>query len=176
MQGLRGAHMMDSEYPIGTVITPNGLLAGLWALPRPLTGKWGSGALLDRMIKVWGSPDIIFGKTDQVEGFTVDLNPNVKPSLVADWANMPLSDKSYKVGYWDPPYLGHVDKAGGLHYSRLQPCYNEIIRVLSNKLFILHPLIYPCPRGWKRIAVIAITYGPNKIIRSLQGFERCYYA
>lgn len=161
-----------NNLPIGTLITPNGLLSGLWAMPRPTTHRWGSGAVLSRIEEIWGC-DIIFGKTDQVSGITVDKNPGVNPTFVADWVDMSFAgDDEYGVGYWDPPYLGYIGPEGDVHYSRLEPCLREICRILSDKLFILSPLIYPCPKGWKRIAVIAITFGPNKIIRCLQGFQK----
>ena len=158
--------------PTGTIRTPNGLLSGLWALPRPLTKHWGSGQIMKRISDLWNKPDLVLGKQDQVDGFTVDHDENTNPSIVAKWEDMPFSDKKFSVAYWDPPYLGYVGKDGDVHYNRLDPCLREICRVTKDKLFILSPLIYPCPKGWHRIAVIAITMGPNKIIRSLQGFQR----
>ena len=163
-----------TELPLGTVTTPNGLLSGLWALPRPLTKHWGSGNIHARIKQVWGAPDIVFGKQDQIEPgtITVDKDPGVSPTIVADWASMPFKDKEFACGYFDPPYLGYIGEDGDVHYKRLDPCVREICRVLSKRLFILSPLVYPCPDGWHRIAVIATTFGPNKVIRSLQGFER----
>ena len=160
------------DLPLGTLITPNGVYSGLWALPRPLTSHWGSGAIMERIEKVFGKCDIIFGKQDQVEGFTVDKDPSVNPSLVSEWADMDLANNSFHQGYWDPPYLGYIGEDGDVHYNRMNPSLMEICRVVSERLLILSPLIYPCPRGWEREAVIAVTYGPNKIIRSLQGFVK----
>ncbi len=158
--------------PLGSLLTPNGIVSGLWALPRPLTRHWGSGLILKRIEEVWGPVSINFGKQDQVTGFSVDSDPRVTPNVVADWCALPFVDKSFGSGYWDPPYLGHIGKDKDVHYSRLEPCYREIQRVIAHRLFILSPLVYPRPKGFKRIAGIAITMGPNKIIRSLQGFER----
>ena len=161
---------MDVILPIGTVITPNGLYSGLWALPRPTTKHWGSGLIQERIEGVWGPCDIVFGKQDNSSGFTVDVDASVSPSLVADWSSMPLLDGQFNQGYWDPPYLGRVGKDGDVHYNRMDGCLREIVRVVSRRILILSPLIYPCPKGWKREAVIAITMGPNKIIRCLQAF------
>lgn len=144
----------------------------MMALPRPRTGKWGSGVLLDRIEKIWGKMDVIFGKMDNVDGFTVDRNPEVNPSVVCDWADMPFEDRHFQQGYWDPPYIGWTDADKGIHYHRLEPCYREIQRIIARRLFILSPLVYPAPIGFKRVAVVGVTYGPNKIIRALQGFER----
>jgi hypothetical protein len=119
-----------------------------------------------------GTVDITFGKQDQVSGFTVDSDPSTAPSLVADWSDMPLDDESFESGYWDPPYLGHVGEDGDVHYDRMDACLREITRVVARRLHILSPLIYPCPKGWQRRAVIGVTYGPNKVIRALQTFDR----
>jgi hypothetical protein len=54
----------------------------------------------------------------------------------------------------------------------MSKCLKEICRITSKRLYILSPLLYPCPKGWERHSIIAITYGPNKIIRALQGFNK----
>ena len=147
----------------------------LWACPRPLTRHWGSGTLFDRIAEHYGKPDIVFGKQDQIpDGIpTVDIDPKVNPSYLLDWAKMDcFKDGQFKFGYWDPPYLAKIDDKEGVHYNRLEPCYREIARVCSWRLAILHPLLYPKPDHYHRIAVIAITYGPNKVIRCLQVFQR----
>ncbi len=161
-----------NDLPIGTVTTPNGLYSGLWALPRPLTRHWGSGAILKRISQVWGLPSVTFGKQDQVDGIAIDRDEAQCPTVVADWSALPFVGSAFNSGYWDPPYLGKIGKDCDVHYSRLDNCLREITRVCGQRIFILSPLIYPCPRGWKRSAVIAITFGPNKVIRSLQGFVR----
>lgn len=117
-------------------------------------------------------PSIIFGKQDQVEGLTVDINPSNNPTVVADWSSLPFRDGMLERGYWDPPYLGYIGADSDVHYKRMDDCYREICRILSRRLFILSPLVYPAPKGWHRIAVIAVTMGPNKVIRCLQGFEK----
>lgn len=158
--------------PEGSIRTPNGLLSGLWALPRPCTGHWGSGALLDRIEQVWGPMSVIFGKQDNVTGFTVDIAQSVAPTVAGDWESLPFPDLTFESGFWDPPYEGYIGPDGDVHYSRLEKSRIEICRVLSFRLLILHSLVYPCPVGWKREAVIAVTYGPNKVIRCLQSFVR----
>ncbi len=85
---------------------------------------------------------------------------------------MPFENGRFSQGYWDPPYLGRVGEDGDVHYSRLDASLREICRVLSRRLLILSPLIYPSPDGFRRSAVIAVTMGPNKVIRCLQAFDR----
>lgn len=159
--------------PFGTFITPTGKVSGFWALPRPLTSHWGQGEeLMQRIGALWGEPDVIFGKQDQVSGLTVDMDPATEPSVVADWSALPFADRSLSFGYWDPPYLGSIGEAGDVHYDRMDPCLREICRVLDRRLVVLSPLVYPCPKGWTREGVIAVTYGPNKVIRAVQPFVR----
>lgn len=158
--------------PLGTIRTSKGIYSGLWALQRPNTKHWGSGMLLKRIAAIWGRPSAIFGKQDQVDGLTIDSDESVRPSVVADWAALPFASNSLPSGYWDPPYLGYIGVDDDVHYSRLEHCRREISRVISEHLLILSPLVYPNLKGWKRTAVIAITYGPNKVIRCLQGYER----
>lgn len=161
------------DMPYGTVWTPNGLLSGLWALPRPLTSHWGQGQeLMQRMEKLWGRFDVVFGKQDTVSGLTVDSDPASGASVIADWAALPFADHSLRQGYWDPPYLGHVGDDGDVHYDRMDACLREMTRVCDVRLVILSPLVYPCPKRWKREAVIATTMGPNKVIRAVQSFVR----
>lgn len=159
--------------PFGTFRTPNGFLSGLWALPRPLTRHWGQGEeLMQRIGAMWGQPDIIFGKQDTVEGLTVDADASASPTVVADWSALPFRDRAFRFGYWDPPYLGHIGENGDVHYDRMDACLREMCRVVDERLIILSPLIYPCPKGWRREAVIAATMGPNKVIRAVQAFLR----
>ena len=164
---------MAMTLPIGTITTPNGLFSGLWALPRPLTKHWGSGAIMERIKQVWGACDAIFGKQDQVQcRVTIDNDIKVKPTVVAEWSSLPFKDKVFSQSYWDPVYFSRIGKDKVVKFQRQDNCLREICRVTSKRLLILHPLIYPCPKGWRREAVIAITFGPNKMIRCLQSFVR----
>lgn len=82
------------DLPYGTVYTPNGLLSGLWALPRPLTAHWGQGdELMKRMTQLWGPFDVVFGKQDTVDGHgvSVDSDPESNPDVLSDWSDMPPS-------------------------------------------------------------------------------------
>lgn len=173
MQANAPVRRLPAMPPYGTFVTPSGKQSGFWALPRPLTSHWGQGEeLMQRIAALWGEPDIIFGKQDTVAGLTVDADAAMEPSVVADWSAMPFVDKAYTFGYWDPPYLGHVGEDGDVHYDRMDACLREICRILSQRLVILSPLIYPCPPGWDREGIIAVTYGPNKVIRACQSFVR----
>ena len=173
---------MNTDLPIGTFRTPKGILSGLWATQRPLTGKWGSGQVFQRLESLsnavgWHPIDVVFGMQDQIPKrpnlTTIDKDPAVGATITADWNDLGrFEDHHFSYGYWDPPYFATRDEGRMIHYNRLQKCYAEIARVLKSRLAILHPLIYPNLDGWHRVAVIAVTFGPNKVIRALQVYER----
>ena len=134
------------------------IIFDFWACQRPLTKKWGSGQVFDRICKTLGNPDVAFGKTDNIpEGvFSVDKNNGY------DWIKLPFKDNQFEFGYWDPPYDKMYKKEG-----------QEIWRC-CRRLAILHTYIFP--HAWlknaQREAMIAITMGPLKQIRCLQVFEK----
>lgn len=129
-----------------------------WACQRPLTHKWGSGQVFERIKKKLGKPDVAFGKTDNIPEsvFTVDMNNGY------EWADLPFADNQFSFGYWDPTYDKLYKKEGV-----------EIWRCCL-RLAILHTYIWP--RAWlsgaDREAMIAITMGPMKQIRCLQVFRK----
>lgn len=135
------------------------ILFDFWACPRPLTGKWGSGQVYDRIVKNLGSVDVAFGKTDGIPDgvLAIDLNTGY------DWKNLSMfKDNHFKRGYWDPPY-DRMYKHEGMEIWRTR-----------QELAILHTFIWP--HAWlkdaERIAMIAVTMGPLKQIRCLQVFRK----
>lgn len=131
---------------------------GFWATQRPLTHRWGSGQVFDRISRELGKPDMVFGKTDNIPGGIpyADLENGI------NWLSMSYQDNQFEFGYWDPPY-DHLYKKEG----------QEIWRV-CRRLAILHTYIWP--RAWligaQREAMIAVTMGPMKQIRCLQVFRK----
>ena len=146
---------------MGSVILhqmPSGHLYGVWAIQRPNTKRWGSGRLWGRICEALGVPDVAFGKTDGIPEHVLAIDQNTG----YEWAELPFGYNEFDFGYWDPPY----DKL-------YKPEGQEIWRT-CRKLAVLHTHIYPT--SWfaagKRIATIAVTYGPLKVIRCLQVFEK----
>lgn len=141
-------------------MTKSDIRFDFWACQRPLTHRWGSGQVFNRIVKTLGQPDVAFGKTDGIPNgvFYVDASEGY------DWIELPFEDNRFVFGYWDPPY-DHLYKKEG----------QEIWRVCE-RLAILHTHIWP--RGWlkgaERQAMIAITMGPMKQIRCLQVFGKVY--
>jgi len=130
----------------------------LWATPRPRTRRWGCGELIKQLERKFGKFDAFFGKTDGVreDAFSVDINPEVKPTVVADWSSLPFCDKQFAFVFWDPPY-------NKLYRRELK----EIARV-SRRIALLHEFVQPLIKGWKREVVLGVTMGPNRRIRCLQ--------
>ena len=124
-----------------------------------MTRKWGSGNVWSRICKSpFGIPDIVFGKTDGIPEDVLAIDRNIN----FEWKCMPFHRNEFVFGYWDPPY----DK---LYKKEAQ----EIWRVCK-KLAILHPSVYPTSwfEGAIRVGMIPVTFGPLKVIRCLQVFEK----
>ena len=139
--------------------TVNNIKYGFWACQRPLTKKWGSGQIFDKISELMGEPDIVFGKTDNIP----DKIDYIDKSNNWDWNDLSwFVDNRFAFGYWDPPY-DHLYKKEGMEIWRC-----------CRKLAILHTHVYP--RAWfknaERIAMVAVTMGPLKQIRILQIFEK----
>ena len=138
------------------------IIFDFWACQRPLTHHWGSGQVFNRIEKKFGKIDCAFGKQDQIPDscFAVDKNNGY------DWKDLKFKDNQFNFGYWDPPYPPAVK--GLMKKEAL-----EIWRCCK-KLAILHTYVYP--RSWfkdsKRIGMVAVTFGPLKVIRILQVLEK----
>jgi len=146
------------DVPALTTADARGIKFDFWPCPRPMTRKWGSGQVFDRISRYFGLPDVAFGKTDGIpENIkAVDLNNGY------DWKKLPFKDNEFEFGYWDPPYDKLYKKEG-----------QEIWRTCK-KIAILHTFIFP--KAWlkdaERIGMVAITFGPLKQIRCLQIFKK----
>lgn len=134
------------------------IIFDFWSLQRPLTKRWGSGQVFDRIAKNFGTPDVAFGKTDNIpdEIFYVDKSNNY------DWISLPFKDNHFAFGYFDPPY------------DRMYKPEGKEIWRCCKRLAILHTHIWP--RAWlkdaEREAMVAVTMGPLKQIRCLQIFSK----
>ena len=134
------------------------IIFDFWACQRPLTKRWGSGQVFNRIVENFGTPDVAFGKTDNIpdEVFYVDKSNDY------EWKDLPFKDNQFKFGYWDPLY-DHLYKKEGIEIWRC-----------SQRIAILHTYIWP--RAWLkdsiREAMVAITFGPMKQIRCLQVFKK----
>jgi len=134
------------------------LINDFWACQRPLTHKWGSGEVWDRICTQFGEPDVAFGKTDGIPNGIKAIDHKTG----YEWADLPFSTNNFDFGYWDPPYDKLYKQEG-----------QEIWRTVK-RLAILHTHIWPISwlRNAEREAVIGVTMGPMKQIRALQVFMK----
>src|SRR3990167_4256458 len=106
------------------------IIFDFWACQRPLTHRWGSGQVFERLSKRFGRPDLAFGKTDGIPEGTLAIDRNTG----YEWVSLPFKDNEFAFGYWDPPY-DKLYKHEGI----------EIWRTVR-RLAILHTHIWP--RAW----------------------------
>lgn len=140
------------------LIEINNIKYGFWATQRPLTSKWGSGQVWDRICKQLDIPDVAFGKTDNIpDGITY-----IDHSNGYEWRDLPFKKNKFEFGYWDPPY------------DKLYKQEGQEIWQVCKRLAILHTHIWP--RAWLEGAIrqtmVAVTMGPMKQIRCLQVFKK----
>ena len=144
-----------------------------WACQRPLTSHWGSGQVWERICKVMGTPDAVFGKTDGIpekgEATVIDKNTGY------DWIKLPFNDNQFEFGYWDPPYEDRL-KNGYRKTMMFKKEGQEIWRTCK-RIAILHSHMWPW--AWldavaptEREHLIAVSMGPLKEMRALQVFRK----
>jgi SAM-dependent methyltransferase len=81
----------------------------VWTLPRPAKSKYKGAFPLhfeQNLLQLLGYPEKVlhpFGGMAEL-GTRVDLNPTVRPDLVADAHDLPFEDESFDLVVLDPPY------------------------------------------------------------------------
>ena len=110
--------------------------------------------------------------------FTVDINPNMKPDLVADGQELVgIPDRKFSRWRCDPPYNAKTAKEmyGTClpNTLKLLKAGARVCRVGSLMFLLLGPQNYQmCPAGVTRIGWIAITVVPNNEIRCLNVYYK----
>jgi len=110
--------------------------------------------------------------------FTVDINPETKPDLVADGQKLDgIPNNIFNRWRCDPPYNPETAKK---MYRTGLPVTGELLKagarvckVGSLMFLLLGPQNYQwCPAGVKRIGWVAITVVPNNELRALHIFYK----
>ena len=110
--------------------------------------------------------------------FTVDINPETKPDLVADGQKLDgIPNNRFNRWRCDPPYNPETAKK---MYRTGLPVTGELLKagarvckVGSLMFLLLGPQNYQwCPAGVKRIGWVAITVVPNNELRALHIFYK----
>jgi len=176
------AHKLAERYLKYLYHNPQtGRWTGFWACPRPTgkyTGLWPP-SLIERIFAFCGKPNMIlepFGGRSKL-GVSVDINRDVRPTVVADAQHLPFREKTFDMVLADPPYEDEfVEHYAGLAKRRIKFTFYkalvECARVCKHFLIILHFLIPTRPKAFDRIATIGVSSGPNKRIRCLSIFRR----
>lgn len=118
------------------------------------------------------------GRGSSCTCFTVDINPETRPDLVADAQILDgVSNNEFSRWRCDPPY--NENTAQKMYRTNL-PVTGELLkagarvcRIGSLLFLLLGPQNYQwCPPGVKRIGWIAITVVPNNELRALHIFYK----
>jgi len=150
----------------------------VWALPRA-TGKYAQrfpGLLLERIKERigWEEPVLFVCSGLVKEGMSVDMNPAVRPTVLADACHLPFADSLFGIVICDPPYDESRAAYWGYPYPRPNIMAREAARVTRPEglLIVLHWLVLITPPEMERVAVVAVTNGPNMRIRALNAFRK----
>lgn len=137
-----------------------------WHLPRPSKSKYKGSVPLHfekKLLEFTGLENCncllnMFSGGSNM-GYTIDINPDVKPSYVADCHNLPMPDNHFDNTFLDPPYSDKESKelynTGPLHPQKY---VEEAVRVTkpNGLIMIYHIYMPPRPKGTKYLGVISI--------------------
>lgn len=114
----------------------------------------------------------------QLSCFTVDINPDMKPDLVADGQKLDgIPNGKFCRWRCDPPYNAQTAKS---MYGTERPSTGKLLKAGARvcktgslMFLLLGPQNYQiCPRGVKRIGWIPISIVPNNELRALHIFYK----
>lgn len=109
------------------------------------------------------------------DGFTVDLNPDVEPDLVADARKTGMPSESFDAVLIDPPYTPEDAATYGYAYPEPKALLAEAWRLVrpGGRVGILHYIIpRPPTKNARLLAVIAVMVGFGNRIRAFTVFEK----
>lgn len=121
----------------------------IWALGPSSNGYPGAfpRGLPSRIRKRWWGVDrcwLFSGSFKDEGGTTVDIKPELEPSVVADCEKLPFEDESFDFVMADPPYSeAEAKKLYDLSYPSMVKVLNEMERILkpNGYMLLLHRLI-----------------------------------
>lgn len=122
--------------------------------------------------------EVCSGSMNSESCFTVDINPNMKPSLVDDGQKLyKVADAQFDRWRCDPPYnLATAEKMYGTglpNTGRLLKAGARVCKVGSLMFLLLGPKNYQmCPPGVQRIGWITMSIIPNNELRTLHIFHK----
>jgi len=148
-----------------------------WFFHRPTSKYFGAYPMgyEKRLLKYYGGNLIIHSccGTSKI-GVGVDINREVKPTVIADAQHLPFRDNIADSVWIDPPYNEEYSKRYNCSYPSMFKILNEAVRVCKPDKFIcfLH-LVFPfTPKGTETETKIAVGIGPSKRLRVLSIFRK----
>jgi len=104
----------------------------------------------------------------------VDINPKVKPDVVANAEYLPFKNRSFGMIFADPPYDEREARKYGYPYPKFERWANEASRCLTEGgiLLKLEYLNRKNPRDMKLFYMIPVILGLNRKIRLLQCYKK----
>lgn len=146
----------------------------VWWLPRPPLSRYPGGwprHFESKLVKLLGYPQSVlhpFGGKAEV-GTRVDVNPDLRPDVVADAHELPFDDNSFEAVICDPPYSNDESREiYGTGPLRTAAWMREAVRVSSRYVVTYHVRMLPRPRGTRLVRVVVVLLRPGHSARICQ--------
>ncbi len=163
-------------------VGPTGIVTDLWATKRAYNKYHGSYPenFIERIRANWiGEEQILhvcggIYPANPPQDVTLDINPDLKPTYVANALNMPFPNSSFENVVLDPDYDEQEASQRGYSYLPPQIVLAESVRVCKagGIIVMLHWLAMIKPKNCERVAIIGITTGANQRIRCCSIFRK----
>lgn len=155
-------------------------ITDVWILARSKTHYYGGypeGFLWRARVLVPGRIVHLCGGTVQPteQDFTVDLNPDLRPSLVADARDTGLPDDSFDGCLIDPPYTPDDAAKYGCEYPQPADLVREGYRLVrpGGRVGLLHYVVpRPPAKDAKLVAMVSVVVGFGNRARVFTVFEK----
>jgi len=156
----------------------------IWALPNPITGYPGAfpRGLVNKIKRKWWGKKRLWmfsGGHKDPSGTTIDIKPEVEPSIIADCSNLEMiPDGEYDFVMLDPPYSeAEAKELYNLPYVSVLDALSEAFRVCADGGHVLllhrlipetHPKIQAHGQRMKIVGIVGVyTFGGVSNIRAL---------
>ena len=150
----------------------------LW-LPRPASNYPGCYPLgFEKFIKKWlGTSNYVhFFAGLSKTGYRIDINPDVKPDLVANVENLKeIKDEFFEGAMADPPYNEHFAKdLYNCKYPVWSKWTREIVRIVkvNGLIAIMHNYPLPCPVNCEYVKIFVVLMRIKQFPRVITVFRR----
>jgi len=107
-------------------------------------------------------------------GITIDLNREVKPTIIGDGSVLPIKKDAVDLVLVDMPYDEEAYRKYCSKPRKIHTALHEATRVCKpgGHVAFLHFITPRKPKGTYRVALIAISTGPDRRIRALSVFRK----